>query len=123
MLPLHGYYLVQEALAELDEATAKIAPKLRELEVETLDAIQLHMWPKVQKADVPAGRLVLGLSARRAALQGLDAPQKITATDVTGTRPYKHLTDEELDARIRQLAKEAGLEIVDGEVVKADGGR
>ena len=82
-----------------------------------LDAVQVNVWPKVQQADVPAGRLVLGLSARRAALLGLDAPTKVTPTNLDGTRPYRHETDEALDARIRELAKEAGFEIVGGEVV------
>ena len=118
-----AYYLVQEALSVLDEATAKIAPKLRELEDETLRAAQKHIWPKVQKGDVPAVRAVVALSARRAKLHGLDAPVRVTPTNLDGTRPYRHETDEENDARIKQLAKECGFEIVDGEVVAADGGR
>ena len=118
-----AYYLVQEALAETDAATQKIAPKLRELEVETLNSVQLHIWPKVQEGDVPAARAVVQLSARRAKLHGLDAPVKVTPTNLDGTRPYRHETAEQNNARIRELAKEAGFEIVDDEVVEADGDR
>ena len=53
------------------------AARMREIENARLDLAQASIWPKVLEGDLNAVNTFLRLSARRAALNGLDAPTKI----------------------------------------------
>jgi hypothetical protein len=51
-------------------------------EVARLDAMIEAIWPKVVEGDLPSIDRALRISARRAALYGLDAPTKISVQQV-----------------------------------------
>ena len=77
-----------------DDVTAELEELRRETEVQRADLMALEnarldqVFSKAlslySKGDVPAGRLALAAMARRAQLNGLDAPTKIAPTDPTG---------------------------------------
>lgn len=116
-----AYMDVHETAGDFDKVSAEMVPHFRAIEEARLDAALRHIWPILQGLVnphiTPAQRAALQLaaadrvarvSARRAALLGLDAPVKIAPTNPEGTRPFKGLTDEELDAQMAQLAAESG---------------
>ncbi len=72
-----AYRDVQTALGELAPLQAGKAEKLRELEVERCDKMQLGLWPKVRLGDEKAVRALVAVMDRRAKLLGLDAPTKL----------------------------------------------
>jgi hypothetical protein len=96
---------VQNALGELAKLQAGKAEKLRELEVERCDKLQMAHWSKARSGDEKATRTVLAVMDRRAKLRGLDAPQKYAPTDPSGTAPYalKGLSLDELQAWAERL--------------------
>ena len=53
------------------------AEAMRELENSRLDRLQAALWPDALKGDHKAIALVLDISARRARMNGLDAPRQI----------------------------------------------
>lgn len=61
----------------LTRAENKAADQLRSLENERLDRAQTAIWPKVISGDLKAVDTFLRLSARRARLNGIDAPTQI----------------------------------------------
>jgi hypothetical protein len=74
--------LVTEGLKELEATCTGTAEELRRLELERVDAIILGLWP--QRKSPRVADSILRAQARRAALLGLDAPQKIAPTLPTG---------------------------------------
>lgn len=52
--------------------------------------------------------VLIGIGERRAKILGVDAPTKIAPTDPTGEREHGKMTDEELNARIAELAAKVG---------------
>ena len=68
-------------MAESLERRIETADHLRQRESERLDRAQLAIWPALQRGDLGAVEKFVRLSARRAALLGLDLPTK---TELTG---------------------------------------
>ena len=56
---------------------------------------------------IKAQRELRNLSQRTSALLGLDAPIKVTPTDISVTRPYEGMTPEQIDARLQESACES----------------
>lgn len=85
-------YAYRMVIAELesvaDDAKENTAP-LRELEARRLDAVQEAIWAKVAGGDLDAVDRFVRISARRAALLGLDRPTKIAPTSPDGSAPYE----------------------------------
>jgi hypothetical protein len=52
------------------------AEQMRAVENARLDRAQAAIWAKVLAGDINAGRLFLAISARRSAMNGLDAPKR-----------------------------------------------
>ena len=80
-----------------DDVTAEYEELRRETEVQRADSMAMEnarldqVFSKalslLSKGDVSAGRLAVAVMARRAKLNGLDAPTKIAPTDPTGEHP------------------------------------
>lgn len=92
--------LVTEGLRELEATCASTAEELRRLDLERVDAIILGLWP--QRKSPRVADSILRAQARRAALLGLDAPQKIAPTTPAGealpqTVDMARLTTEQLE--------------------------
>lgn len=62
---------------------------IRTMEVERCHGVMTAMWPRVQQGDTGAAAVYLKASERVAYLLGLDAPIKVTPTNLTGTEPYQ----------------------------------
>jgi hypothetical protein len=75
-----AHALVVSALKELNEKTMESAAELKRLEMERLDTMRSAVWGGVLKGDLQSIDRALKISARLAALAGIDAPTK---TDVT----------------------------------------
>ncbi len=67
---------VRRYLANLAEQTAGMAGELRVLESERLDQYLLVIWEQIEQGHLGAIDRALKISARRAALWGLDAPTR-----------------------------------------------
>jgi hypothetical protein len=61
----------------LTRARNTIAEPMRDLENSRLDRVQAAIWPDALKGDPTAVGLFLQISARRARMNGLDAPKQI----------------------------------------------
>jgi Flp pilus assembly secretin CpaC len=72
-----AYRDVQTALGELATLQAGKAERLRELEVERCDKLQMALWPKARSGDEKVVRALIAVMDRRAKLLGLDAPTKL----------------------------------------------
>lgn len=73
--------LVKSALSDLNGEIAESAAELRRLELERLDTMRAAVWGGVLKGDLQSIDRALKISARLAALAGLDAPVK---SDIDG---------------------------------------
>ncbi len=82
----------------------------RELELRRLDTLWLIVFPLALEGDGPAFDRCLAISARRAALAGLNAPTKTEVAGVGGAplRIEHKLTDVELAHRIGSILSGAG---------------
>jgi hypothetical protein len=56
--------------------------EVRKLELERLDELQTAHWPKATNGDVFATQQVLAIMTKRAALLGLNAPQKVQTEEI-----------------------------------------
>ena len=76
-----AYGAVRKAM---EKVCAENVNELRKLENERLDQAQLAIWTEVRKGNIKAITAYLGISKRRAELNGLDAPTKseITVKDI-----------------------------------------
>lgn len=67
-------------LRALDRVEAESVQEYRELENARLDRAQAAIWTQVVAGDIKAVLAFLRLSARRARMNGLDAPQAVTVS-------------------------------------------
>ncbi|WP_019024073.1 MULTISPECIES: hypothetical protein [unclassified Thioalkalivibrio] len=79
-----AHKMVTKALDELKTLTETEAETVRTLELDRLDRAQRAIWTQVAKGNLGAVDRLLKIQARRAALLGLDAPQKHATTDPSG---------------------------------------
>lgn len=144
-----AYYDVQEALGEIDDETKRRAPRLRELQLAQIEAVQRRLWPILRREEVTvtkavkvkgktelitvrerpsygdaiqAGRGILQGVMQASRLLGTEMPVKIAPTDPSGSRPYMGEDDEELRAQWRELMKVAGLPDIDVRALPAASG-
>ncbi len=89
------------------------AEELREIENARLDVAQAAIWSKVKKGNMDAIDSFIRLSARRARMNGLDAPQKV---QVGGNVRLE--MEEALGALERLLSAPEDANVVDAEVVE-----
>ncbi len=79
-----GYRGRQSAAAAVESALQKTiqepADDLRKLDLERLDVMLLHLWPKVLRGDIRSIDASLRVLARRSLLLGLDAPLRVDVT-------------------------------------------
>jgi hypothetical protein len=140
--PLQGEALrisVSRDLTRGLESAAKYEALNREeyvqLEVAGLNAAQAAMWPKVLRGDTVAAERFVKLSERRAKLLGLDAPVQAEIAHevnvhVEGVQPnYNPEYAAQMFAALQEVGAIAEppalpvLDVVDAEVVPADGGQ
>lgn len=84
-----AHKLVMAELRQIAAETAAEADALRALEVERLDRLLQGLWARAQQGDLDAVDRALKISARRAALLGLDRPTKVAPTTPDGSEPYE----------------------------------
>lgn len=84
----------------LTETVREPADEVRSMELDRLDGMWKAIAPSAELGDVEAIDRALKIQARRAALQGLDAPKKIAPTNPDGTAPYESLPD---DAKLEKM--------------------
>lgn len=110
-----AYKAVEQALRE---AVREPAQQLIELEVQRLDLMLRALWPSVVRGQLGAVDRALRVAERRARLLGLDAAQAVhhsgpdggpIPVDVSG------MTEEEKQARLRELVAEAQRRMAKGE--------
>ena len=90
---------------ELRSLTLLQAEEWRTLQVQRCEAVILAHWKA--RGTKASAEVILNAGREEAKLLGTYAPVKITPTDLTGTRPYATLSDDELYARMQALALEA----------------
>lgn len=71
-----AHRIVKAELEELALLTRGAAEELRQRELETLDRLLATAMASAEEGDMQAAGCVIKISARRAALLGLDAPEK-----------------------------------------------
>lgn len=81
----HQY--VTKALAEWREARIEAAEEIASTEMSRIDLIQRSIWAQALRGDLAAIDRIIKLMERRAKLLGLDAPTKVSPTDVAGSGP------------------------------------
>lgn len=101
---------VREELQRVSNQYQESIGTMVQLELERLDAILMGIWGQASSGHLGAIDRVLKIMDRRARLTGLDAPAKIAHTDPTGTVEAtgdipQEISDEELEARIRELER------------------
>jgi hypothetical protein len=97
-----AFRIVRKALDELVEHCREKAERVRQLELYRMDRIRLALDPK--KSDPRVADTLIRISERVAKLHGLDAQQRIEASEANGkpietheyTPDYNKLTFEEL---------------------------
>lgn len=112
-----AYKHVQRALADLTKRTAEGADRVRQPELRRLDALLAANWAK--RGEVAHARVILSISARRARLEGLDAPERQEISGMGGTpllpppEPelpgLENLTTAQLE-QLQELLRIAGVE-------------
>jgi threonine synthase len=99
-----AFEYVQDALRETQREPAD---KVRELELERLDAMLRAIWPDVLKGNRLAIDRALGIMDRRSRYLGIDAPQR---------RIVEVTTHDEFSRLIKELEHEIGELEGDGQV-------
>ena len=111
-----AYKYVQKELATLDPIRKEMAERLRDLELERLDKLYLHLSDRITPAQDQARpathelvaliNTAVNIAARRAKLLGLDMPTTIAQTNTAGKdiNPLQ-LTKRELEIRIEGLRR------------------
>jgi transposase len=102
----HGY--VKQAVADLAEHTLEETEDMRRLENERLEAIQVKLWP--ERGDPKVASVLVQLSRRRAAINGLDRPQKLEVGGDLGLRVDVSKLSPEQQAQLDRLLADAGIE-------------
>ena len=85
----YAYRMVSAELERMAAEAHENTAALRELEAARLDAVQEAIWAKAAAGDLDAVDRFVRISARRAALLGLDRPTKIAPTSPDGSAPYE----------------------------------
>ena len=81
------------AMAETAKLTNETAEILRLRENERLDVAQAAIWGAVMNGDIQAVQALIKLMARRAAMNGLDAPTKQEIAQTIETiQPYDYIS-------------------------------
>lgn len=75
-----AYGLVKQGLDAIKAECAETAEQLREVELQRMDSLWETMHEMAKQGDDKAASVCVKISARRAALLGLDKPQQITHT-------------------------------------------
>lgn len=96
-----AWHYVQEAMKTAREEMSEDVEKVRDLEVNRLDAMLERHWPRRQ--DPRTSDTILKIMDRRAKLLGLDVPTK-TDVNVTG---LEKMTDDDLIKMAEQVMKKA----------------
>lgn len=120
-------------VGEWQESAAEDIAAVKARELQKLDAIEEEAWREwerskedwIKKSSKKGGgnsdpetkvetggqcgdprylQALLGIQDRRAKILGMDAPTKIAPTDPSGQHEHGKMTDEELNARIAELA-------------------
>ena len=104
-----AHELVQEALTAMIKEPAK---EVRDLEVARLDEMLKALWPAVVQGRWLAVDRALRIMERRAALLGLDAPQRRIVEVVTQDEMVRII--EGLERELAQFDLEDAAEGVDG---------
>lgn len=78
----HVHRLICNAMDEIEATCTQTAEQLRLAMEDRLDAIQLALW--TQRKNPRVADTLLRIEQRRAALRGIDAPQKIAPTTPEG---------------------------------------
>jgi len=105
--------MVKYALAQAKREADALGEMILELEIDRLDALLRAVWPRLEDGNLSAEQRlkacdrVLAISARRAKLLGLDAPEKVAPVTLDGSAPYVNPTDEERAAKIVELLSKA----------------
>jgi len=88
----------QRALGKVQDEVKDRARTVRELELKRLDRMQRGLWQSAINGDTDAARTIVRLMKRRAALLGLDEPERfdVSVTDA-GDIEWDALTDEQLE--------------------------
>ena len=81
----------------IGQTVSEPAEDVRALELLRLDALFEKAWGKVESGDISLGDFILRLMARRAKLQGLDAPIQ---SKVEVQENYKGMSDAEVCAEV-----------------------
>lgn len=97
----------------LERADNRAVASLREIENARLDRAQAAIWTKVLEGDLKATDTFLKISARRAKLNGLDAPTQITLST--------HVKVE-METALSELQHLVMSEVVDAEVIEDEQG-
>lgn len=100
----HAHGIVTRALRNAERSSAS---ELREMENQTLNRMQLAIWPKVIEGHLPSIDRALRISEHRRKMNGLDAPQQV---EISLTTRYE----------IEQGFKELEALVLEGEIVDDD---
>jgi hypothetical protein len=95
-----AHKLVMTALDEIRTKTAEDAAKVRDLELQRLEAIEAKLWEK--RGEPRVADSLFRAMERRARLEGLDAPIQVEGTLLTGA-----LSDDERAERVAALLDRA----------------
>lgn len=103
-----AHKLVMTELAALAQENREAAEHLRDVEMERCHFVMRSMTPRVELGDPQAAMAYLRAGERLSKLFGLDA---VARHDLTSNgEKLELLSDEELDRRLAELARELGLE-------------
>jgi hypothetical protein len=99
-----AHTIVTEELQRLNRDRGEAGSEVLRLELERLDDLLAAVWDKARAGEAGAIDRALKVMGRRAALLGLDAPQKLAHTDPTGKKAVairlsaQELSDDDLAA-------------------------
>ena len=96
-------------LAERKASYGENADRWRHLHLGRTEAVILAHWPMRDRPR--SAEVIIRALARQARLLGLDAPVQVAPVEPDGAgglRPYRSVSDAELDARIAELLRQVG---------------
>ncbi len=115
-----AYKHVIKALENLNKDNEEKAEWLISMECARLDRLHWANWEAaISGGDLPAVDRILKIMERRSKLLGLDAPNKIAQTNIDGTEDrFDQMSDEELEARIKELDEKHFSEMSDADLLE-----
>lgn len=99
--------IIDAAIDEMNRDCAENLGKVRDIEVQRLDAMLEKLWPN--RAEPKTADVILRLAKRRSDLLGLDAAQR-SEMKITG---LEGLTDDQLAKRMEELGKKLAQRTTD----------